>query len=143
MWVKNYDMASIYDGYTADELKYKEDESCIMIQVFDDGCSVSPPEGFERIVNSFHQYEFNDIDAPFDGFEHCIIDDGDAKSIASVLLSAKKNGQNVIVHCFAGVSRSGAIVQAAIDIGFKDPETYRAPNDFVYSKIKQYIEEMM
>lgn len=51
-----------------------------------------------------------------------------AESIARVMLEALRDGHDVVAHCTAGVSRSGAIVEAAVRMGFADPGTYRAPN---------------
>ncbi len=49
--------------------------------------------------------------------------------IASLLDLAKKNGHNVIVHCTAGICRSGAVVEAAVAYGFDDiHKRYRQPN---------------
>lgn len=52
-----------------------------------------------------------------------------AQTIARALLDAQRMDATVIVHCTVGVSRSGAVVQAAVDLlGFEDPLTYRSPN---------------
>jgi protein tyrosine phosphatase len=48
--------------------------------------------------------------------------------LAKILLEAKRDRSNVIVHCHAGVCRSGAVAQAGIDIGFQDTEVFRSPN---------------
>jgi predicted protein tyrosine phosphatase len=64
---------------------------------------------------------------------------GQALQIAKALKEAKENNTNVIVHCMAGICRSGAVVEAAVSIGFDDPEKYRNPNLLV----KQYLMEAL
>jgi predicted protein tyrosine phosphatase len=57
------------------------------------------------------------------------VNEGDAQAISheqawqmlAVLQNAKENNQHVLVHCVAGISRSGAVAQFAIDyLGFDD-----------------------
>ncbi len=68
----------------------------------------------------------------------------DASLIMHILLIARANNENVVVHCEAGISRSGAIAQFAIDaLGFEDEvppnseegATWRVPNKTVMSRL--------
>lgn len=44
-----------------------------------------------------------------------------ADKIVAILQEAKANNHDVVVHCVAGISRSGAVAQFAIDyLGFED-----------------------
>ena len=53
----------------------------------------------------------------------------DAQCIVRRLIHARNNHMNVIVHCVAGVCRSGAVAEFAIAaLGFQDTERYRQPN---------------
>jgi len=45
-----------------------------------------------------------------------------------LLQHALANHMNVIVHCHAGVCRSGAVAEVGIMLGFRDTEAFRAPN---------------
>jgi predicted protein tyrosine phosphatase len=74
-----------------------------------------------------------------------VISQTDAGLIAHVLLTAKANNENVVVHCEAGVSRSGAVAQFAIDaLGFEDEvapateegDAWRVPNKLVMSRLR-------
>lgn len=59
----------------------------------------------------------------------------DAEKIIKFLQDALNNGYNVIVHCTAGVCRSGAVVEVGTMMGFRDTGTYRQPNLMV----KKYL----
>ena len=62
-----------------------------------------------------------------------------ANQIAVTLKQAFKNNTNIIVNCVMGVSRSGAIVEAALALGFEDTEKYRNPNIRVKSFIMEHL----
>lgn len=51
-----------------------------------------------------------------------------AKRLVEVLQRALQNHQNVVVHCTAGICRSGAVVEVGTMMGFDDTETWRSPN---------------
>lgn len=51
-----------------------------------------------------------------------------ARSLCGILQDAYLAGHDLVVHCTVGVSRSGAVVEAAVRMGFDDPGTFRAPN---------------
>lgn len=63
-----------------------------------------------------------------------------SKKIAKILLLSK-NKHNILVHCHAGVSRSGAITEIAVDLGFKlyNFSNLRTINQTVYKKIKNQL----
>ena len=67
-----------------------------------------------------------------------IISEKQAQEIANILIN---NQHNVIVHCKAGVSRSGAVTEAAIILDYKVYEfsNLRTINKTVFNRIKQYI----
>lgn len=57
------------------------------------------------------------------------ITEDDAEHIVRRLIRARNNHMNVIVHCVAGICRSGAVAEFAIAaLGFQDTEKYRQPN---------------
>lgn len=61
--------------------------------------------------------------------EHFKINESEAEHIVERLIHARDNKMNVIVHCVAGVCRSGAVVEFAVAaLGFQDTEKYRQPN---------------
>jgi protein-tyrosine phosphatase len=58
-----------------------------------------------------------------------------AKAIGDFLKECLEAGINVVVHCHAGLCRSGAVVECGISIGFQDLQEVRWPNNLVYSMI--------
>jgi len=46
---------------------------------------------------------------------------------------------NVIVHCAAGICRSGAVVEAGVVLGFDDTQTMRIPNTLVKTSILEQL----
>lgn len=76
-----------------------------------------------------HHFEFLDIeddDEPDD--PEMFIQEWQAKELVQLLKHALENRMNVVVHCFAGVSRSAAIAQVGINMGFNEVEKFRSPN---------------
>lgn len=51
-----------------------------------------------------------------------------AKELVRLLRHALDNRMNVVVHCMAGICRSGAVVEVGTLMGFVDPGKYRIPN---------------
>jgi hypothetical protein len=46
---------------------------------------------------------------------------------------------NVVVHCVAGVCRSGAVCEVGVMMGFRDTEEFRAPNLMVKHKMMKVL----
>lgn len=72
------------------------------------------------------------LSAPFESAERedygRAITPPQARALVDILERALHAGHDLVVHCTAGVSRSGAVVEAAVRMGFEDPGTFRAPN---------------
>jgi predicted protein tyrosine phosphatase len=92
--------------------------------------SITDPAGWRpEAMHKFkerHDFEFLDAD---DGFpEECLISDAQAAEIVGLLQHAMTNNMNVVVHCTAGLCRSGAVAEVGIMMGFGDTERTRIPN---------------
>ena len=46
---------------------------------------------------------------------------------------------NVVVHCHAGVCRSGAVCEIGVMMGFDDCEVFRSPNLLVKHKMMKVL----
>jgi predicted protein tyrosine phosphatase len=100
----------------------------MLIQILDPCMEFpTPKHSFKEI----HQFEFLDVgddDKDFAEFEITI---EQAKKLVDLLKHALENRMNILVHCHAGICRSGAVVEVATMMGFSDFDTYRIPNSRV------------
>lgn len=90
-----------------------------------------------RAFKEIHQFNFEDIEED----EEWACTDPQAAQLASLLRHAMDNQMNVIVHCHGGLSRSGAVVEAGILIGFNPTDRLRLPNALVRSKLFKALGE--
>lgn len=81
---------------------------------------------FDDIIHESQENDEDDLKA---------LSEDQAKQIVDILYNAYNNEMNVIVHCAAGICRSGAVVEAGIVIGFEDTRTFRSPNILVKKKL--------
>ena len=103
-----------------------------------------PATYFGRIARAdmfkeVHEFEFLDAEDE-DGFpDEAKISDDQAAQIVGLLQYALANSMNVIVHCHAGICRSGAVVEVASMMGFTPTDRYRQPNMRVKQKMMKVL----
>ncbi|MFY8211698.1 MAG: hypothetical protein ACOVLB_03395 [Candidatus Nanopelagicus sp.] len=86
-----------------------------------------------------HDFEFLDAEDT-DGFpDEAKFSDEQAKEIVVLLQHALDNHMNVVVHCTAGICRSGAVVEVGVMMGFTDCEKLRIPNIRVKHKLMKVL----
>lgn len=101
----------------------------ILIQITD--YDIEPPITAKKYLK-YYQFRFLDIEDKDECIDEYRITNKQATDIVNILKEAKNNNYNIIVHCYAGVSRSGAIVEFAInELGFEDYYFYRSPNQSI------------
>jgi predicted protein tyrosine phosphatase len=105
--------------------------------------SIADPAGWrpeaKQQFKERHNFEFLDAEDE-DGFpEEAKITDAQAEQIVELLQRALENRMNVVVHCMAGICRSGAIVEVGTMMGFNDCEKYRQPNLRVKHKLMKQL----
>lgn len=85
---------------------------------------VIPKHNFKEV----HQFEFLDaeVNDPFD--DDFKITQKQAEKIVQLLQNAFDRRMNVVVHCHAGLCRSGAVAEVGIMMGFTDSGNIRMPN---------------
>lgn len=135
-WIQNVSKIDIARGQHNDA-----GENSMLIQILD------PGEDFPTPLHSFkeiHKFEFLDIeedgvtnmgDGSMSMMGEFAITDAQAKEIAHLLKHAKDNHMNVVVHCHAGIFRSGAVAEVGIKLGFQDTDAFRCPNRLVKRKL--------
>ena len=70
------------------------------------------------------------------------ISDTQANFIAMALLNAQRDKMNVVVHCVAGICRSGAVVEAAMRyLGYTPVEKFRNPNITLLQKLSSRLQK--
>jgi predicted protein tyrosine phosphatase len=118
---------------------YPRWSECVLIQLTDP--CYEPPMPAQGHFIASHHFEFLDDEPGEDeGLNEFMITTQQAESIASVLRDALENNHNVIVHCHAGICRSGAVAQAGEMIGFnRIPSHTIEPNIYVKRMIMQNL----
>lgn len=92
----------------------------VLIQIVDPDLDFPAPK---RSFFKTFQFKFLDIDSGPQA-----ISQEQAKEITSILRQALAENRNVIVHCVAGVNRSGAVTEAGVAIGFTETAKWRSAN---------------
>jgi predicted protein tyrosine phosphatase len=62
-----------------------------------------------------------------------------ANELVRLLQYALENRMNVVVHCTAGICRSGAVTEVGIMLGFNDTEKFRSPNLLVKHRMMKAL----
>jgi predicted protein tyrosine phosphatase len=130
-FIENCSKSDVFHGH-----HYDAGPNAMLIRIQD------PATEFGLIKYPFKEvYEFEFLDAEDgDGFEdECKIQDNQAEAIIGLLQRAQEKAMNVVVHCHAGICRSGAVVEVAMMMGFTPAERYRQPNLRVKSKLMKVL----
>ena len=131
-WIQNVALSDIKRG-----LHIEPGVNAMLIQIVD------PPGDFPTPKYSFkevHQFQFLDIeekDFALDEAMRCSHEQ--AAELVRLLQHALENRMNVIVHCFAGVCRSGAVCEIGVMMGFDDTEVFRSPNLLVKHRMMKHL----
>lgn len=126
-WIYNCSRNAVQVG------EHPSTDNAILIQITDI-CSL-PPTPKVKFDKTFH-FEFNDVESR-ESEEG--ITDQQAKQIAAILVLALDFGYNVVVHCHAGLCRSGAVTEVGVILGFEDLKTKRIPNLLVKTKLLEAL----
>ena len=113
-------------------------ENSMLIQIMDTGTSwwPTPVHKFKEI----HRFEFLDVEEKDHVNDEVMkISDEQATQLVALLQHALDNKMNVVVHCYAGICRSGAVCEVGVMMGFNDCERYRQPNLLVKHKMMKVL----
>jgi len=132
MWIQNVALSDIKKGFHIDP-----GPNAMLIQIVDCGCEFPTPlYKFKEV----HQFEFLDVeekDEVLDEAMRCSHEQ--AAELVRLLQHAHENHMNVIVHCHAGVCRSGAVCEVGVMLGFGDTEAFRSPNLLVKHRMMKAL----
>lgn len=120
-WIENCAADDIPKAYHHDA-----GPNSMLIQITDPAGNIPSPR---HLFKEKYHFEFLDIEDCDDADDpEMYISEQQAKEIVRLLKYAYNNRMNVVVHCYAGVSRSAAIAEIGTHIGFDAVEKFRSPN---------------
>lgn len=139
-WIENIPLENVATGQHHDC-----GANSMLIQISDhDMAFPTPRHEFKQV----HKFTFLDVEE--DGITNtgggCSIDlsefaitDEQAAELVRLLQHAQENRMNVVVHCHAGICRSGAVAEVGVMMGFADCERFRIPNLLVKHKMMRVL----
>ena len=130
LWIENISQEDIIKGR-----HYLDPQKTALIQIVDIN-SVFPEPKYKKDFKYIFKFSFNDTESEAD---NKTITEENAKLIAQKLQECYSQGLNIVVHCYVGVYRSGAVVQAGLLLGYKEARDFRIPNTLVLAKITKYL----
>lgn len=131
-WIENVSLSDIRQGRHHDA-----GINSMLIQICD------PPGDFPTPKHQFrevHQFQFLDVEAKDEVLEEAMrCSQEQADELVRLLQHALENRMNVVVHCHAGVCRSGAVCEIGVMLGFNDCEGFRSPNLLVKHRMMRAL----
>lgn len=115
-------------------------DNAMLIQITDPAYYPPIPKQDFKVVIAFEFLDAEDEDIEKYGYpEEALISDSQAANIVALLNTALQSNMNVLVHCHAGICRSGAVVEVASMMGFTPTDRFRAPNFRVKNKLMKVL----
>lgn len=117
-------------------------ERCVVISITQPGREACVPEGYVDVL----RLQFEDYGSPKTAPEGAVLfQRAQAAEIAA--FARRYRGNNVVVHCVAGISRSGAVVEVLLrafpeyqDAGHEEVGLPRSANPHVLSLLAEALE---
>jgi predicted protein tyrosine phosphatase len=136
-WIENVAWDDVKNGWHSDM-----GPNAMLIQIMDPPGNFPVPKHL-HMFKEIHQFDFLDIedgDVKMDpNMGEFAINDEQATELVRLLQHALDNSMNVLVHCFAGICRSGAVVEVGTLLGFTATDRYRQPNLRVKHKMMREL----
>ena len=130
-WIQNVALADIPKAHHV-----RVGENSMLIQIVDPAMEFPTPKHKFKEV---HQFEFLDLERDDKYGEEFKITDVQAGELVRLLQHALDNRMDVVVHCVAGVCRSGAVCELGVMMGFDDCEAFRSPNLLVKHRMMKHL----
>lgn len=132
MWIENVAATDVSSGFHHDA-----GPNSMLISIADPaGWRPEPKYQFKER----HNFEFLDIEKDDFALEESMrCSEEQAAEIVRLLKHALENRMNVVVHCTAGICRSGAVVEVGVMMGFQDPQKFRSPNLLVKHRMMKAL----
>lgn len=130
-WIENVSMSDIHLGHHSNL-----GDNVLLIRIQDPATNFMPTKYTFKEV---HTFEFLDAEDADGVVEEAKISDEQAQKIVSLLQHALNNSMNVMVHCHAGICRSGAVTEVGVMMGFTATDRFRQPNLRVKHKMMKAL----
>jgi predicted protein tyrosine phosphatase len=131
MWIQNVALSDVQKGFHRDP-----GTNSMLIQIVDPAMEFPTPK---HQFKETHQFQFLDLEEGDKFAEEFKITDTQAQQLVDLLRKAQDNDMNIVVHCVAGVCRSGAVCEVGVMMGFNDTFLYRSPNMMVKHKMMKVL----
>ena len=131
-WIQNVGLGDIKKGLHIDA-----GVNSMLIQIVDPDTEFPTPQySFKEV----HQFKFLDIEEKDECLDEAMrCSQQQANELVRLLQHALEQRMNVIVHCHAGVCRSGAVCELGVMLGFGDTEVFRSPNLLVKHRMMKAL----
>ena len=131
-WIENVAAADIPTGFHHDA-----GSNSMLISIVDPASW--RPEAKHKFKER-HNFEFLDVEEKDEVLEEAMkCSHEQAAELVQLLQHALENHMNVVVHCFAGICRSGAVCEVGVMMGFNDTERFRSPNLLVKHRMMKHL----
>ena len=139
-WIENVSLADVKNGRHIDA-----GPNSMLIQIVDPAMEFPTPK---FPFKETHRFEFLDIeedgmtnngDGTWTDMSEFAITQEQADQLVALLQHAMEHRMNIVVHCVAGVCRSGAVCEVGVMLGFRDAEAFRSPNLLVKHKMMKCL----
>lgn len=133
-WIENVSWDDVKNGWHSDM-----GSNAMLIQIADPATFFPEPKHTFKEVHKFEFLDAEDTDVERWGGDEFFITDEQALMLVGLLNRALNKSMNVLVHCHAGICRSGAVVEVGSMMGFTPTERYRQPNLRVKHKMMKVL----
>jgi predicted protein tyrosine phosphatase len=118
-YIQNVSLDDIRKGH---HIAVREGATLIQIVDPDMHFPIAHNQNFQNI------YEFKFLDVEDDVHYTDAPTQEDADKLVEILQWALTNDRDTVVHCHAGICRSGAVCEVGVMLGFTDSGSFRIPN---------------
>ena len=133
-WIENIALTDVANGY-----HHEAGINSMLIRIYDPCPNWKPEPKYK--FKEVHEFEFLDLEDTDPIKDDALkITDKQAEELVRLLRHALANHMNVVVHCVAGICRSGAIAEVGVMMGFNDAGKWRSPNRRVKHKMMNVLE---
>jgi predicted protein tyrosine phosphatase len=131
-WIENIAATDVSSGF-----HHAAGPNSMLISIAD--CGGWRPEAKHEFKER-HDFEFLDIEKDDFALEEAMrCSQEQADELVRLLQHALENRMNVVVHCTAGICRSGAVTEVGVMLGFQDTEKFRSPNLLVKHRMMKAL----